>query len=88
MTLCKTKALPHHPANPPRMVRTPAGEAELRPEIFDPVVASLIRAGRQPVSVRALIDQPECAALTPWQVWETLLILMGVCGAGRRFRHA
>jgi hypothetical protein len=66
------------PANPPRMVRTPAGEAELRPEIFDPVVASLIRAGRQPVSVRALIDQPECAALTPWRVWETLLILMGV----------
>lgn len=63
-----------HPEDCPTKVTGALGEADMRAEIFGPVIAALGGASGG-LTVAALSADPACAALTLPQIWEALLIL-------------
>jgi SAM-dependent methyltransferase len=71
-------ALLGDPAQRPKTVRTAAGEATLKESIYEPVVIALAMADRKPLSIDAIRQNPDCAKLTNWEVWEALLLLVGI----------
>lgn len=61
-------------SNPPRKLATPAGEAELRPQIYEPVCTAIAKR-TAPFRIGDLRDDAGCRALTEWEVWDALIML-------------
>jgi SAM-dependent methyltransferase len=64
-------------APPPAKVRTPMGEADLKPEIYGPLL-DVIAATHGDVRHGDLARDPRLSTLSAWQIWEALLILTAV----------
>jgi SAM-dependent methyltransferase len=67
------------PANRPTKVPSPAGEAELKPEIYEPVVAALAAAPDCTASIAQI--GAACSGLGRIQVWQAMLLLTGMAYA-------
>ena len=66
-----------NPLHPPLSIRTPEGEAELLPSVYEPIVNILKNIGHVAFSLREMQNHKKCMNLSEWQIWEALLILVG-----------
>ncbi len=61
----------------PKTVRSAAGDAELRQDIYGPVAEVMNKNGARPISVRAMSQDQQIQHLPLAQIWEALLVLVG-----------
>lgn len=59
----------------PTSVKTPIGDAELRPDIYGPIMDAIVRAQNCTVQLGQLLASGELGKLTHAQVWQSLLML-------------
>ena len=62
--------------DPPQEVRTPLGPAELRQEIYGPVVAAILACGDERITLAQLAEDRTLAFLPHAGIWEALLVLV------------
>jgi SAM-dependent methyltransferase len=63
------------PDQRPAKIMTPAGEAELKADIYEPIGEQIVSDPDTPVSVPYLLSAPRTKHLGEWQIWEALLVL-------------
>lgn len=61
----------------PSAIGTSVGEAELKHEIYAPVMAAMEAADGKICSVEQLAECEVCKNIDFWQIWESLLVLTG-----------
>ena len=66
------------PAKAPTTVRSTAGEATLRSDVYGPIIANLASSNREPRTILQIKADPACVHLTEWEIWESLLLLVGL----------
>lgn len=66
-----------NPAEPPSKVMTGAGEADLIPEIYSPLLAAIAEQPDEPLSLATLTERSTLSHLNRDQIWEALLVLNG-----------
>ena len=61
----------------PSTVGTSVGDAELKQDIYAPVIAAIDAADGKICSVEQLAQAEACQNIDFWQIWESLLVLTG-----------
>lgn len=64
--------------SPPKKVQTPAGEAELRPQVYEPLCAAISKRSGA-FRVEDLLNDLGRKTLTEWEIWDAMIMLSS-CG--------
>ncbi len=70
-------SLLQHPDHVPSKITVAAGEATLHPEIYRPFIESMASDGYAPKTLEQAAKHPKCAKLTPAQVAQAAVMLVG-----------